>query len=271
MSEQLRAKPFLLEPELLNYQLLDYQEAHNRHLAGLEESVQRAFSRALEQAGLRGIQGAMEPAGTDRQLEKTLNSIVEELAGLNGGLALLSATQEKLHDWITAKQPAQTVSPQAETDPVVLTQLLAETQTVLTSFNGAQENQVRTVESIREAATEMRALVQSTRRTAADLVQNHRIMMGHIKKLEEHWEYYREQLDRMQQTLETTLTGFKDDLGQALRGVHGEIDGLLARSLEHFSGALGRFQETLDSLSVLARLEQDREEGRKTSLFGKKK
>jgi len=248
--------------------MLDDQAIQTKCLTALEDTVHRAFARALEQAGLRGEVGATPAPAEQGRSQRLLERIGEELVALNGGLALLTATQEKMQDWLGTKPagPERTVAI-AGTD--AQSRLLAETQTVLTQFTGAQEHQLQTVESIREAATEMRALVQSTRRTSADLVQNHRIMMGHIQRLEEHWDNYREQLNRMQTTLDTTLTGFQNDLGTALRGVHGEIDTLLAKSLEHFSDALARFQETIDALSLLARTETDRDND-KRSLFGKK-
>ena len=131
--------------------------------------------------------------------------------------------------------------------------MVLETRRIIVNLGEAHKIQAESVQSIKDAAFQLKALMESAKTANADIIENHQLLGSRLDLLEKHWQTYRDQIETMQAALDKALTGFGTEMKASLGKVHGEIDGLLAQSLEHFSGALKEFQATLNSLALLAR------------------
>ncbi len=269
LSEVLHDKSFLLIPEEMNYQLLDLQAGQSRHLAALEETCFNAFSRALAQSGIGDLKSLLVQLlerSDPNALAPFLDEIKQLLVRLDGRFAENGEINRKLNKALNhlAQKKALPDSP-----AVISDKLVTGAQQVLADLGQVHQAQDVAVHAIRETAEELAKLMKAARVANNDIINHHQQLCRHLEGLDRHWENYRQQLHTMQATLEETLSGFGENMRGSLEEVHREIDGLLAESLEHFSGALTDFGASIESLAMLVREDALPEAKKKATWLGR--
>ena len=272
LRQVLEAKPFLLPPNTWPLFFQERQEVQTQALASLEESVFRAFSKALAESGIGamaqrdanvakdGDLAAIQPVL--EEIREALNRVGEQFGAsseVNRNMERILAQMENERDRILMVQKAEREDQ---------SQLVTKTRLVLSEIHEIHKAQTETVAAIKEAGEELKKMMQQARLATADIINNHQGLVRHMNRLESHWDNYREQLQTMLDHLKHALSGFQGEMTHSLRTIHNEFDELLAKSLSHFSGALQELDATLDKLSEQVRIPPE-QGGRKW--FGKAK
>jgi len=268
LSDVLHDKAFLLIPDEMSYQMLEYQAATAKGLDDLEGKLTRAAARALEESGVKDSLEALGGAENEKRMIVILNAIRNEMANMGSLFARTGEIQEQIGSRLgklldQGNALATTTEPG---DPQQQAKLIAHTRKVLTDFGQVHAGQGEAVQAIKDTATEVRKLMEGARIATGDIIKNHRALLEHVQRLEKHWESYQGHLQRMQKTLDDTLMSFKSELEGALGKAHEEMDSLMAQGLTHFSGAIQEMQDTLEALSTLIREEPAKRKG----LLGKR-
>ncbi|MDJ0839000.1 MAG: hypothetical protein QNK37_20940 [Acidobacteriota bacterium] len=272
LSEVLHEKQFLLIPDEMNYQFLDYQAESSDALAGMEETIGKATLKAMREVGIDTLVTKLSESEHDKRMILVLNAIRSEMASIGSALGRNSETQEKMGKAINKLLESETALSGEPGNPQQQAKLIAHTRKVLNDFGQAHSNQGETLKSIQETAAEVRKLMEGARMATSDIIRNHRQVNDHVQRLEKHWDTYRAHLQAMQDNLQKTLAAYQGEMESALGKVHEEFDGLLAQGLTHFSTALKEFQDTLNAYGALIQKQgQQPAERRKSGFLGKGK
>ena len=248
----------------MNYQILDHLASQSEALDKMEETFTRSFTRALEQTGLRDLKDLL--ARDSGQQDMGSRTSGDSTGARTDGWCFLAAANEtnaRLEKAIAAMGRDQAAVAAVPGDPKVQARMIADTRSALQSIGQIGQIQGDTVASIKQAGEELKKLIQNARLANSDIIKSHQGITSQLQRLEKHWDSYREHLESMRNGLSETLDGFQGQMKESLESVHGEIDGLLAQSLTHFSGALKEFDDTVGSLSLLM---QDDDKGKKSWL-----
>ncbi len=262
LAEALHAKPFLFNPEEMNYQILEFQKVQSEAMADLEERVYRGIHRALEQSYLRELKdtvaNALGGARSRGKLTDALESLRQHMIRIAGSVAesaelnrKTSGLLEKLSAAPGGLAGGMPASPEGQAKLVT-----QETQRTLANIGQIQQAQDEAHQSIRESARELRRLMEQARNANADIIKNHQSILQHVQRLDQHWETYRDKLASMEDTLRKSLGEFRTVIHRSLEGVHGEFDRLLAESLQHFAGAIKSFEDALQGLAMARKQEE---------------
>jgi len=146
---------------------------------------------------------------------------------------------------------------------------IAGIQEVVQNIRPLQQNQELAVKSIGEA---IRALTESAEVSSSsqkNLVRAQDEMNRNLKMIREFWQTYREQLQKLQDALNTGIHGFQSHMQETMEHTHGELDRIIAESLSHFSETMSGFDQSVQSLStVIETLNQWQSKPRKKGFFG---
>lgn len=266
LSDCLQAKSFLLIPDEMNYQFLQYQAMTAESLSNLEETTTRAVAKAFDQLGLRQILEQMGERENEKRMVVIMGAMRNEIANMATAFTQTADLQKKMTDSIQKLLIEQ--GPSGGGDPAQNAKLVAHTRRMLTDFGNVHQNQTDTLEAIKGTAEEVKNLMKTARVATGDIIKNHQMMSAHIQRLEQHWDTYRAYLQQMQQTLEKTLSAFKGEMEVSLTKIHEDFDALTAKGMTHFAAALKEFGETVDALSVV--VERGDTEPTRRKLFGKR-
>jgi hypothetical protein len=146
---------------------------------------------------------------------------------------------------------------------------MAGIQEMVQHIRPLQQNQELAVKSIGEA---IRALTESAENSSSsqkNLVRAQDEMNRNLQIIREFWQTYREQLQKLQDALNTGISGFQSHMQETMEHTHGELDRIIAESLTHFSETMSGFDQSVQSLStVIETLNQWHSKPRKKGLFG---
>ena len=262
LLNMLRDKPFLLIPEEMNYQMLDFQSTQSEALEQMEDTVFKAFSRALTPA-MAGLSKSLQQNGDQDQLNTVLEGIRKELAQLARSYAETGEVNRKLNRVISqfAQKKAETVE---AVDSV------ANSEKVVENIGKINMVQSGALEDLKASSDALRKLLQAARMASTEIGQSHQAVAKHLQNMDSHWSSYRKQIESMQESLDKTLAGFGEGMKQSLSKIHGEFDSLLAESLTHFATSLKGMETAIESLSLFMRQDEDQPDNRRNWL-GKRK
>lgn len=268
LSLMLHSKPFLLVPEEMNYQLLDFQATQTQALTNLGETIYQATTRAFNEAGLQEIKKMLARVGDNRGVNEILDLLRNELTNLNRSAVENAEINRKLNRAVNLLVQSQT-----EGRPAVgagATGLLSgNPEEVVANLARINQAQSQTTNSIQEASLELHKMLKTARVASADIAKVHRHVKEHLDQLDAHWKAYQQHLQGMQSSLERTLVSFGDGMKNSLVQVHGQIDGLLAQSLNHFSGTLENLEGTVNGLALLLQKEAGDQNGSAKGWLGR--
>ena len=246
----LQTKPFLLVPEEMNYQLLEHQAAQTKALADMGETFYKAAGRAFEDAGFGEIRKLLEKVSDNRGVNDILELLRVELTNLNRSSSENSEINRKLNRAINILVKTQNEQGAAN-GGAVAGLVEGSPEQVVANLGKIHQAQTVAVSGIQDAAAELHKLLKTAKVASADIARVHRHVKEHLEQLNTHWQNYQQNLQNMQGTLENTLKTFGEDMNKSLVEAHGQVDGLLAQSLTHFSGTLENLQATVDALAML--------------------
>ena len=256
LAKVLHNKTFLLIPEEMNYQFLDYQEAHHKALSGLETSIARAFEKALREAGVVQLSKQFTKSQNQDELAESLTQIRHELGAIASSLTRSNEvglkTMAALKDLQTE---GQLTNAERHSDLANREQLVLDTKNVLAHVGKLHQAQGNTTESIQKAGEELKQLMKHARLANSDIIKSHQSTVAHLERLDKSWSTHNAQVEAMRKSLDKGLVSFQEGLERSLHRVHSEIDGLLAESLTHFSGAMKEFEASIGSLSLVLKQE----------------
>ena len=263
LADVLADKPFVLSTEDLNDQLLQFQAVQTRASENLDSTLFKAASRALESSGIKALLEQSLKQNTDKRLGEALVSFKDGLTRISRAFDESNQLNRKLGERLED-------ATLGHTEPDV--RAAAGEKRVSHGVGGRTSRthglEEKSLKALQEACDSLDKLIKGAHLANSDIIKNHRTLLTHVKRLDEHWESYRAHLQTMQDLLEKTLTSFKGDMTSALDGVHGQFDQLLAKSLDHFAGALKDFQTTVDDMSALMKDQQGNH--KKLSWLGKR-
>ena len=248
----LREKTFLILPGELDDQLLRYQAKQTAIMGNLDESVFRAFERALS-GHAREMTAAMEKISSAQKLEKTLAEIATGLQQLGKTSAENGEINRKLNVAINrmVKQSAELTS------GVAAQAAVTDSDRVITNIGQIHQAQSGAIGAIRTSAEELKKLIETSHQSVNELTRAHHRIHQHLERLDRHWQSYQQQLVQMSKTLDQSLEGFGQALTESLTKVHGTFDEMTAESLQRFSGALKELQDTMDGLAILIKTDEE--------------
>lgn len=261
LLNMLRDKPFLLIPEEMNYQMLDFQASQSEALENMEQSMFKAFSKALTPA-LANLGEIMRKGDDGDQLNQTLEAIRKELAQLARSYAETGEVNRKLNRVVGQMALQKNEAQNAVT-------AVASPEGMMANIGKINQVQSAALEDLKASSDALRKLLQAARSASMEIGQTHQAVAKHLKNMDAHWASYRKQIETMQASLDKTLSGFDEGMKQSLSKIHGEFDGLLAESLTHFAGSLKKMETTVESLSMMMRQEEAQPQNRR-SMFGKR-
>jgi len=245
-------KPFLILPEEMNYQLFDYQEQQALSLAQLETTIINAIKKSMLETGLKQLLEPEAKADGRDDLGDVLGQIRDELGHLSSGFHDVVQGNRKLTELAEKLTLSQTtIAEQSAENLERQMQFVHQAQGLYQNVGKIHEIQGNYILNMTESMAEIRSVVENLHTASTDMSKHHTTMLQHIEQLDSSWKSYRDQLQGMLTALENGLTQFRSQLKDSVLDVHGEIDKLLASSLQHFSGALKGFDQTLETMAAL--------------------
>ncbi len=262
MLNMLRDKPFLLIPEEMNYQMLEFQSTQSDALENMEDTVYKAFSKALGPA-MANLGKMLGKKDDGDQLNTVLEGIRKELAQLARSYAETGEVNRKLNRVV-----GQLAQKKAEENEAV--ESVASPAKVMENIGKINMVQSGALDNLKSSSETLMKLLQAARSASMEIGQSHQAVAKHLQNMDAHWAAYRKQLESLQASLDQTLTGFGDGMKQSLTKIHGEFDGLLAQSLNHFASSLKNMESAVESLALLMKGDDMQPENRRNWL-GKRK
>lgn len=284
IAEVLHQKDFILMPEEMNYQMLDDMRSQSRALHDQEEVLTRALRRVLADSVFGEIRDLLTRAvaredqtvaisGPLREVHHELKSISQHLVMQIENQRIMGVAVKRLLDRSTGEHVSGSAAAVAASgNGAAQAQFIGESLRVAENFKSIQSGQEATLASIAASAEQLEKMMKAARLANADIIKVHAALVRHLEGMDSHWANYREQLNAMQETLSTTLTGFDQQLDGSLKRVHGEFDGLIAQALDSFAAALKDFRFSIDSLGTTLQSGGDgAQEPAGRGLFGRRK
>lgn len=260
----LREKPYLIVPEEMHDVFLAYQGRQVKALDDLEEAVFRAGMRAADQSGITALKPllAQMTASSSDNVAQAMKGVADEIRDMSqrlSGMADLSGNLNQVLGSL-AKERAQ-VAQQNGNLQSQHAGLLKDTAGVIADMGKFKADQERLVQNISHAAQVMSRSLEAVRKTGETAVRNQDAILKQTELLVEQWQTRKSELQQLTSMLEKQITGYDEKLAKTMQTVHGEVDRLLAESLNHFASGMDRFEHSLDALGVLLRGEEMKKKG----------
>lgn len=274
----LHEKTFILDPEEINYQFIQDMSRQASAMQDLEFSVQRGVKKALDESFALQFKTLIDQFSTNDDVNKNigkalldihkeLKTISQHFADQAEGQRLIGKAVKRLlqqKNELSSNAVANAVNGQGQGA------FIADALKLANKFQNVGQSQDVAIQSINEAAEQLKKMMQTARVANADIIKIHKIMVKQLSQLEAYWEDYSTQIKSLQGGLQETLSGFQGELNDSLVNVHNQFDELLAKGINHFAGALQDFQNTLTSFSTVMRDEKTKAE-KSGGLFGRGK
>lgn len=268
VADVLHDKPFILDPEEINYQFIQDMSRQAAALQDIEFSVQRGVKKALDESFAKQLNAMIAQFGTNdavnKNIGKALLDIHKELKQLSQHFAEQAESQRLIGKAVKRLlQQRSEIGGAAAASGDGQGQFVADALKLADKFHHVGQSQDVAVTAINDASEQLMKMMQTARVANADIIKVHKVMVKQLSQLEQYWGDYTTQVENLQKGLQQTLAGFQGELHESLVGVHNQFDELLAKGINHFAGALQDFQNTLGSFSSVMQEEKSKAEGRK--------
>ena len=248
LSDVLHDKPFLLIPEEMNYELLDLTSDKKEVLENLGKEIAESMHKMLDEAGLLGKKD--EKKATE-EIGPVLAKIESSLAHIARGHAESSEINRKLNVYLN-KLVRKEAAPTAAEVAANPEHLVRETGAALANLGKINQVQGDTIESLTAATEEFRRLMGAMQTAGSDIARHHAQLSEQFGQLDQHWKSYRNQLHNLEEGLKHTMATFGKELDGSLTKTHDQFDGIMGKSMEHFTKAMQDFDATIQSFSMVA-------------------
>ncbi|CAM2007978.1 hypothetical protein [Acanthopleuribacter pedis] len=250
LYQTLHEKRFLFSPDERDNQIMRYQSDQTLQLSQLETTFKKALIAAFEELGGNPMAGGgAQQAGPDTS--PLLEKIGRELSVISAGyseISQLSRDMGGVFDRLLKER--QQMLDQQHAAGAESKQMVHKAVSVAASFEEIQQAQSQTATVISEGAVELKKVLNLLRQTSTQMTKNQQVLISHTERLEQNWNTSRGHMEQLHKLLKSDIETFHNRLGESLRGVHGEIDEILAKSMRHFETGLKEFGQMIEILAI---------------------